>query len=129
MAAPEILSSKQLTNALAVLKHFNSDWDAFAELFAPDFTHDSRNAPEENKEQLLGFLNVFCGTFERLAFLPPTEVIQATDVVVLHVHADGVSKEGRQYTSEFLMIFRFAGEKISSTKEFMDSKYLMEYFA
>ncbi|KAJ7512840.1 hypothetical protein B0H11DRAFT_1947628, partial [Mycena galericulata] len=64
-----------------------------------------------------------------LTFLPPTDVIHGSDAVVFHfVKTDGLSKARKKY-NEYMLTFRFAGEKIVSMKEFVDSKYSTSYFA
>ncbi|KAJ6481145.1 hypothetical protein C8R45DRAFT_1004635 [Mycena sanguinolenta] len=57
------------------------------------------------------------------------EAIQGSDAVVFHVKSDGMSKSGKKYNNEYILIFRFAEEKIVHMKEFPDSKYSASYFA
>lgn len=52
-----------------------------------------------------------------------------TELTVLQVKSDGISKSGKKYNNEYMLTFHFAGEKIVSMKEFTDSKYSDSYFA
>ncbi|KAJ7641903.1 hypothetical protein FB45DRAFT_1054292 [Roridomyces roridus] len=135
------LASKQLANAHAYLKYLRTDsldWDAFADLLAPDFEQKylpASMAPPagkftRTKEENVEFLKTAWETWANFQLLPPIEVIQGTDVVVIHIQSDGTPKDDsrKQYNNEYILIFRFAGEKIASLGEFVDSKYTAEYF-
>ncbi|KAJ7512842.1 hypothetical protein B0H11DRAFT_1947642 [Mycena galericulata] len=130
--------AKQLENAHAFLGNLNtSNFDALADLLAPDFTHEYLPASlvppagkaTRGKEELLDlFKHSWLTVFDNLMLLPPIDVIQGSDAVVFHVKSDGLSKSGKKYNNEYMMTFRFAGEKIISMKEFVDSKYSNSYF-
>ncbi|KAJ7641951.1 hypothetical protein FB45DRAFT_901410 [Roridomyces roridus] len=142
---PESSSTRdtQLAIAHAFLDHLtintsSVDWAALADLLAADFTHEYRpaslappaNQRVRNKEEMLQLFELAWSGFERLEFLPPLDIIQGQDSIVFHVQSDGISKqEGKHYTNEYMLTFRFRGEKIVSVKEFVDSKYSSEFFA
>ncbi|KAF7356103.1 SnoaL-like domain-containing protein [Mycena venus] len=131
--------AKQLENAHALLSHLNTlNFDALADLLAPDFTFEyfpaSLSPPEgkakRGKEETLElFKHAWLTVFEYITLLKPIDVIQGSDAVVLHVKSDGMSKSGKKYNNEYMFTFRFAGEKIVYLKEFADSKYSESYFA
>ncbi|KAJ7512830.1 hypothetical protein B0H11DRAFT_1947589 [Mycena galericulata] len=131
--------AKQLENAHAFLGYLNTlNFDAVADLLAPDFVHEyfpaSLTPPAgkatRGKEELVDlFKYMWLTVFDSLTLLPPTDIIHGSDAVVFHVKSDGLSKSGNKYNNEYVMTFRFAGEKIVSIKEFVDSKYTNSYFA
>ncbi|KAJ7855217.1 hypothetical protein B0H13DRAFT_2578093 [Mycena leptocephala] len=131
--------TKQLENAHAFLSHLNTlNFDALADLLAPDFTHEyfpaSLSLPggkaKRGKEEMLElFRHAWLTVFEYITFLEPIDVIQGSDAVVFHVMSDGMSKSGKKYNNEYMLTFHFAGEKIVCMKEFADSKYSDSYFA
>ncbi|KAK7024845.1 hypothetical protein R3P38DRAFT_2951431 [Favolaschia claudopus] len=132
-------AQKQLQNAHTFLSLLSAlDFAAMAELMAPDFKHEfcpaSLPAPGgktiRNKEETLEFFkHAWEAVFEYIKFLPPMDIIQGNDAVVLHVKSDGMSKSGLKYDNEYMLTFRFDGEKIVGLKEFADSKYVTDYFA
>ncbi|KAK7024820.1 SnoaL-like domain-containing protein [Favolaschia claudopus] len=133
------LQAKQLDNAHAFLSRLNDyDFDGVAELLAPDFTHEycpsTLPAPEgkfkRNKEETVEvFKHSWLVVFEKVMFLPPIDTIQGQDAVVFHLKSDGTPKSGgKKYSNEYMLTFRFRGEKIVYMREFVDSKYAMDYF-
>ncbi|KAJ7641937.1 hypothetical protein FB45DRAFT_901395 [Roridomyces roridus] len=133
-------SDAQLAATHAFLHHLmiNTspvDWVALADLLAADFTHEYRPATLappanrlRNKGEMLELFELAWSGFERFEFLPPLDMIQGQDSIVFHVQSDGISKQGgKHYTNEYMLTFRFRGEKIVSMKEFVDSKYSSEF--
>ncbi|KAJ6536814.1 hypothetical protein B0H19DRAFT_378090 [Mycena capillaripes] len=133
------IQAKQLGNAHAFLSHLNAlDFEAVAELLAPDFAHEyfpaslpmpAGKAKRGKEETLELFKHAWLTVFDYITFLPPMDVIQGSDAVVFHVKSDGMSKSGKKYTNEYMLTFHFDGEKIVYMKEFTDSKYSASYFA
>ncbi|KAF7359692.1 hypothetical protein MVEN_00693600 [Mycena venus] len=135
------IQTRQLENAHAFLTSLNApDFDALADLLSPDFTHTeycvaaSLDLPGEQvkrgKQEMLDlFKHTWLTFFEYIKFLPPIEVVQGSDAVVFHVKSDGMSKSGKKLNNEYMLIFRFAGEKIVHMKEFPDPKHSASYFA
>ncbi|KAF7351945.1 hypothetical protein MVEN_01156500 [Mycena venus] len=128
----------QLENAHAFMKHLNAlDWTSLADLMSPDFRHQYLPASiipldgkeDRGKEEFIGILkHYFEIVFEKVTFLPPTDVIHGSNAVVFHLKADGMSKSGKKYNSEYMFTFHFDGEKIVKLNEFVDSKYSSAYF-
>ncbi|KAJ6629393.1 hypothetical protein B0H10DRAFT_1986960 [Mycena sp. CBHHK59/15] len=133
------LNSKQLENAYAFLTHLNAlDFDALGELMAPHFTHQyfpgTINPPDgkerRGKEEFLGVLKYnLLSVFDKVTYAPPLDVIHGADAVVFHLKSDGMSKSGKKFNNEYMITFHFEGEKMTSLREFVDSKYSALYFA
>ncbi|KAK7024844.1 SnoaL-like domain-containing protein [Favolaschia claudopus] len=133
------IEAKQLQNSLAFLSGMSAtDFDGVAELLSPNFTLEFFPAslpppggkPKLNGEETLEwFKRATQEAFEHIIFLPPLHVVQGRDAVVLHVKSDGMSKSGKKYQNEYMFTFQFFGEKIVSLRQFVDSKYFVEFFA
>ncbi|KAJ7635352.1 hypothetical protein FB45DRAFT_911326 [Roridomyces roridus] len=131
------LLSAQLAGAQACLDYVSSaNVDGLRDLFAPNFTHElfpsttAGSQTKRSKDDFLGSVQYFwANVLERLKFLSPFDIVQAPDVVVLHVKADGMTKWGKPYTNEYMMTFRFEGGKIISIREFVDSLFSADLMA
>ncbi|KAF8205878.1 hypothetical protein K438DRAFT_1817526 [Mycena galopus ATCC 62051] len=133
------IHAKQLENAHAFIKHLNAlDWVHLGELLSPDFRHQyfpATVAPldgkdDRGKEDFIGVVKYNLETFfEKVTFLPPLDVIHDSDAVVFHLKSDGISNSGEKYNNEYMLTFKFYGEKIVKINEFVDSKYSSTYFA
>jgi ketosteroid isomerase-like protein len=47
-------------------------------------------------------------------------------LIALQAVSDGKTMSGKPYNNEFMMTFRFDGNKIKSVEEFMDSNYAVK---
>ncbi|KAF8218001.1 hypothetical protein K438DRAFT_1925265 [Mycena galopus ATCC 62051] len=132
------IPAKQLENAHAFIKHLNDlDWSRMSELLAPDFRHQYFPAtivPPDGKDdrtgdEFIGYLKYnFETVFDKVTYLPPLDVVQGSDAVVFHLKSDGISRSGRKYNNEYMVTFKFHGEKIVKLNEFVDSKYSSAFF-
>ncbi|KAF8075238.1 hypothetical protein FPV67DRAFT_1665966 [Lyophyllum atratum] len=110
------------------------NFDGLASLFAGNFTHEFRPAsiggmgiPVRNSAQFLDWLKNLQKLIVALNFNVPVETIVADNTVVVHVLSAGETPSlGKSFPNEHLFIFHFEGGKISSIKEFMDSKYVAQ---
>jgi len=128
MVISPIMPSIQRQNTLAFLACMNArDYHGLGNLVSENFTHTllpaSLGTPVRNKQQFLDFAKELEAIIERFNFQPPKEIIEAKDIVVVHLTSDGKTTAGKPYNNEYMIIVRFEGEKISSIKEFIDSKY------
>ncbi|KAG6859993.1 hypothetical protein C0995_000755 [Termitomyces sp. Mi166 len=110
------------------------NFDGLASLFAGNFTHEFRPAsisgmgtPVRNGAQFLDWLKNLKDLIVSLNFNSPVETIVAEGAVVVHVHSKGETPSlGKSFPNEHLFIFHISGGKITSVKEFMDSKYVAQ---
>ncbi|GLB41544.1 hypothetical protein LshimejAT787_1001440 [Lyophyllum shimeji] len=108
--------------------------DGLASLLAGNFTHEFRpasiggmGAPVRNGPQLVDWLENLQKLIVVLNFNAPIETIVADNTVVVHVTSEGQTPAlNKSFPNEHLFIFHFEGGKISSIKEFMDSKYVAQ---
>jgi len=116
-------------------KYINAyNFDGLASLFAGKFTHEFRpasiggmGAPVRNSAQFLDWLKNLQNLIVALNFNAPVETIVADNSVVVHITSEGETPAlNKSFPNEHLFIFHFEGGKISSIKEFMDSKYVAQ---
>jgi len=126
-------TSIHLQNALDFITLLdNREYHVLASVMAPDFTHRFLPASlrgfgmaVRNKEEFIQHIKDLESVFERLNYQPPLEIIEAEDVIVLHMVTDGKTRSGKPYDNEYVFTFRFNPDgKILSVKEFMDSQYV-----
>ncbi|KAK7024801.1 SnoaL-like domain-containing protein [Favolaschia claudopus] len=134
----ESLQAKQLENAQAFFSCLNAyNFHGMADLLTADFTHEyfpsSLNPPEgkfkrSKDETVQLFKNAWEKVIDGMQFLPPLDIIQGQNAVVFHVKSDGTSKSGKRYNNEYMITLRFSGVGIVHMKEFVDTKYVADFF-
>ncbi|KAG6846428.1 hypothetical protein H0H93_014015 [Arthromyces matolae] len=110
------------------------DFEGLNSIFAPNFKHEFRPAslngmgsPVRNAAQLVDWLKELKSNIVALHYSAPVETIVAEGVVVVHVHSEGDTPAlGKSFPNEHLFIFHISGGKITSIKEFMDSKFVAQ---
>ncbi|KAG6832760.1 hypothetical protein H0H87_000413 [Tephrocybe sp. NHM501043] len=110
------------------------NFDGLKSLFAANFIHEFRPAslggmgiPVRNGPQFVDWLKNLQGLIVSLNFNAPVETIVADGSVVIHVHSNGETPSlAKSFPNEHLFIFHISGGKITSIKEFMDSKYVAQ---
>ncbi|KAG6916265.1 hypothetical protein DXG01_007609 [Tephrocybe rancida] len=116
-------------------EYLNSyNFDGLTSLLAANFKHEFRpasisgmGAPSRNAAQFLDWLKNLKGLIVSLNFNTPVETIVADGSVVVHVHSAGETPSlAKSFPNEHLFIFHISGGKITSIKEFMDSKYVAQ---
>ncbi|KAJ7635338.1 hypothetical protein FB45DRAFT_1026222 [Roridomyces roridus] len=133
---PSLASTQQLEIAYAFLASCSTfDADVLADSLPAQFTHEVFPATidvtaKRDKDKFLALLRLSGTFFERFEFvIPPLDIVQGPDVVTLHLKGNGtMQKTGKPYNNEYMLTFRFEGEKIVSVREFVDSKYTAENF-
>jgi len=131
------MTTIQCQNAFAFIAHLDGgNYDALADLLTGNFTHRFLPASTgglgmavRDKGQVLEFINDLPNFIQKFNFQTPEEVITAKDVVIFHTRSNGRTVSGRPWTNEYIYIFHFEGDKISSIKEFLDSKFTTEGLA
>ncbi|KAJ7172834.1 hypothetical protein C8R43DRAFT_977664 [Mycena crocata] len=102
------------------------DTDGLSAITTDGFSHRLLPAttgyPAINKEQYLGVVTKTATIVESSKFDPHQEIIEAGDSIVVHTSGKGTLKNGYTFENEFVFIFHFEGGKISSIKEFTDTK-------
>ncbi|KAG6809477.1 hypothetical protein H0H92_016084 [Tricholoma furcatifolium] len=121
------MSSAIITQYFEYLNTYN--FDGLASLVSDNFTHEFRptsingmGLPVRNATQVIDWLKNLQQLIVSLNFGTPVETIVAADAVVVHVHSNGATSLGKSFPNEHLFIFHLSGGKITSVKEFMDSK-------
>ncbi|KAJ7799445.1 hypothetical protein B0H14DRAFT_3787894 [Mycena olivaceomarginata] len=113
MTATSLLQLERAQAFISALSNF--DCDTITPILSPEFTH--RIFPLS-----LGGERESCA--EQRRFQTPLDTIQAQDVVIFHLLADGKTKNGKEYKNEYMFTIRFDGEQIHGVREFMDSQYV-----
>ncbi|KAJ6450279.1 hypothetical protein C8R45DRAFT_946886 [Mycena sanguinolenta] len=109
----------QLERAQAFMSALNTfDCDTITPLLSPEFTHRlfplSLGRNVRNKDEFLDVMR---------SFQTPLDIIQAQDVIIFHLLADGKTKNDKEFKNEYVFTIRFDGEQIHDVREFMDSQY------
>jgi len=125
--------SLHLQTSLDFITHLdNRNYPAMAATMAPDFTHRFLPAtlqgfgkPTRDKEEFIQHVKNLEPVFEKLNYLPPLDIVESNDAVVLHMVTDGKTRSGKPYNNEYIFTFRFnADGVIRSVQEFMDTHYV-----
>ncbi|KAJ6582210.1 hypothetical protein B0H19DRAFT_1252328 [Mycena capillaripes] len=125
-------SQLQLERAQAFISALsNFDCDTITSIISTDFTHrifplslGGNGKAVRNKDEFLDLLRSVSSMIPSLNFQTPLDTIQAQDVVIFHLLADGKTKNGKEYKNEYMFTIRFDGEQIHGVREFMDSQYV-----
>ncbi|KAJ7262883.1 hypothetical protein C8J57DRAFT_444445 [Mycena rebaudengoi] len=125
-------SAQQLARAQAFISFLSSlDCDGVAPLLLPDFTHrifplslEGNGKEVRDKAEFMDLMRSVSSMIPRLNYQEPMDTVQAQDVVVFHLQANGETRNGKPYKNEYLFTIRFRGELIYEVREFMDSKYV-----
>ncbi|KAJ6450293.1 hypothetical protein C8R45DRAFT_1114206 [Mycena sanguinolenta] len=103
------------------------DCDTITPLLSPEFTHRlfplSLGRNVRNKDEFLDVMRSVSSMITNLNFQTPLDIIQAQDVVIFHLLADGKTKNDKEFKNEYVFTIRFDGEQIHDVREFMDSQY------
>ncbi|KAJ7123245.1 hypothetical protein C8R43DRAFT_1241142 [Mycena crocata] len=102
------------------------DTEGLSSIISDGFSHRllpaTTGLPASNKDQFLAMVTKTASIMVSSKFDPHQEIIEAGDSVVVHTSGTGTLKNGYTFQNEFVYIFRFESGKISSIKEFTDTK-------
>ncbi|KAJ7638104.1 hypothetical protein B0H17DRAFT_1339441 [Mycena rosella] len=129
MTATSLLQLERAQAFISALSNF--DGDTITPILSPEFTHrifplslGGNGKAVRNKDEFLDLLRSVSSMITSLNFQTPLDIIQAQDVVIFHLLADGKTKNGKEYKNEYMFTIRFDGEQIHDVREFMDSQYV-----
>ncbi|KAF8989132.1 hypothetical protein BDQ17DRAFT_1373513 [Cyathus striatus] len=100
--------------------------DIMTEEFTLTFLPASTGLPvAHSRDETKGLLGSLGRTIQEFK-LEATEIIEMDDVIVARYRSNGTLVSGDPYKNEYMGIYRFKGDLLSSVEEMMDSKYLSE---
>lgn len=119
------MDTKVLDTRAVVARYYElanaGQWDAWCDLFAPDFTMDEQLAGHiEGLETLRGMMKGFPDTYRSFANTPRRVVVEDDHAAVVS-HISGVTKGGDRIEADVCNYFRVAQEHITYLANFHDS--------
>ncbi|KAJ7908374.1 hypothetical protein B0H13DRAFT_1878729 [Mycena leptocephala] len=123
MTATSLLQLERAQAFISALSNF--DCDTITPILSPEFTHRIFPLSLGERESCTEQRRVSGSAEKRGQHDNESKyIIQAQDVVIFHLLADGKTKNGKKYKNEYMFTIRFDGEQIHGVREFMDSQYV-----